>query len=187
MFSDFFATFARRCAVLSSGLLVAGTLSAQDPASPSPSPSASPVGPVPAAAKEDLISVIKTAGNFKTFLKALEAADLTATLQKPGPLTVFAPTDTAFSKMPAGNLDELLKPENKAKLVKLLSYHLAPGKLTAADLSKADEVKTLEGTEIDVDTSTDGKTIELDSAKVLGNDVEAANGVFHAIDRVLQP
>lgn len=189
MISEFLASVVRRWAVLSSCLLLAGTLHAQTPASssPSPVPSATPADTAPATAKEDLIGAIKAAGNFKTLLKALDAADLTSALQKPGPLTVFAPTDTAFSKLPAGALDDLLKPENKAKLVKLLSYHVASGKLTAAELAKADEVKTLEGTEIDVDTSTDGKTIELDSAKVLGNDIEANNGVLHAIDRVLQP
>ena len=133
------------------------------------------------------MGVLKAAGNFKTFLKAIAAADLVGTLQKPGPLTVFAPTDTAFSKMPAGALDELLKPENKAKLVKVISYHIAPVRLTAAELAKTDEVKTLESTEIDVDASADGKTIEVDEAKILGNDIEASNGVLHAIDGVLQP
>ena len=131
--------------------------------------------------------MLKAAGNFKTFLKAIEAADLVGTLQKPGPLTVFAPTDTAFTKMRVGALDDLLKPENKAKLVKVLSYHLAQGKLTAADLRKTDEVKTLESTEMDVDSSADGKTIEVDDAKVLGDDIEATNGVLHAIDTVLTP
>lgn len=170
-------------AVLSGGLLTA-TLDAQIP---SVAPTASPTAAATPATKADLLSVLKAAGNFKTFLKAVEAADLSSVLQKPGQLTVFAPTDTAFSKMPAGTLDELLKPENKAKLVKLVSYHLASGKFTASDLVKADEVKTLEGTEIDVEASTDGKTIEVDEAKVLGNDIEAANGVLHAIDSVLQP
>ena len=133
------------------------------------------------------MTVAKAAGNFKTFLKVIDAAGLTATLQKPGPYTLFAPTDTAFSKLPAGTLDDLLKPENKARLVATVSYHIAPSKLAAADLAKADEVKTLEGTEIDVDTSTDGKIIEIDEAKILGNDVEASNGIIHAIDAVLQP
>ena len=166
------------------GLLLIAKLDAQ---TPSPAPAATPATTVAATAKEDLVSVLKSAGNFKTFLKAVEAADLASTLQKPGPLTVFAPTDTAFSKMSSGTLDELLKPENKAKLVKLLSYHIASGKLTASELSKADEVKTLEGTEIDVEASTDGKTIEVDDAKILGSDIEASNGVLHAIDSVLQP
>lgn len=142
--------------------------------------------PAKSSPKEDLVTTLKAAGNFKTFLKAADAAGLTATLQKPGPYTVFVPTDPAFSKLPAGTLDDLLKPENKVKLVALLSYHLANGKLSAADLSKTDEVKTLEGTEIDVDTAADGK-IELDEAKVLGNDLEATNGIIHAIDTVLQP
>ena len=169
--------------VLMAGLTVTSRLYSQTPtpaASPSPTATTS-------VAKEDLLSTIKTSGNFKTFLKVAEAAGLTGTLQKAGPYTVFAPTDAAFAKLPAGNLDDLLKPENKAKLVNLVSYHLANGKLSAVELSKTDEVKTLEGTEIDVDTSTDGKTIELDEAKILGSDLEASNGVVHAIDTVLQP
>ena len=170
------------------GVVALATLDAQTPTpAPSDTPAAAPAASAPATTKEDLISVLKAAGNFKTFLKAVDAADLTSTLQKPGPLTIFAPTDTAFSKMPTGTLDDLLKPENKAKLVKLLSYHVANGKFTASDLAKADEVKTLEGTEIDVETSTDGKTIEVDDAKILGSDIDASNGVLHAIDSVLQP
>ena len=150
-----------------------------------PSPTATATGtPV---VKDDLIAIAQAAGNFKTFLKAVEAAGLTGTLQKPGPYTVFAPTDTAFSKLPAGTLEDLLKPENKAKLVATLSYHIAAGKYSNANLSKMDEVKTLQGTEVDVDTSADGKIIEIDEAKILGADVEATNGVLHAIDSVLQP
>ncbi len=187
MISDPLATSFRRfvpAAAIFAGALLISPLAAQTPA---PAPSASPTATAPATAKEDLVGLLKAAGNFKTFLKAIETADLTGTLQKPGPLTVFAPTDTAFSKMPAGALDELLKPENKAKLVKILSYHLAAGKFTGADLAKADEVKTLEGTEIDVEASTDGKTIEVDDAKILGSDIVATNGVLHAVDGVLQP
>lgn len=167
--------------------LVAPATYAQSPtASPAALPSISPT-PAPDTSKEDLVAVAKAAGNFKTFLKVVEAAGLTATLQKPGTYTIFAPTDTAFTKLPAGTLDDLLKPENKARLVATISYHIAPSKLSAADLAKTDEVKTLEGTEIDVDTSTDGKTIEVDDAKILGSDVEASNGILHAIDTVLQP
>jgi uncharacterized surface protein with fasciclin (FAS1) repeats len=154
-----------------------------------PATATATVSPTPAVptTKEDLVALAQAAGNFKTFLKAIDAAGLTSTLQKPGPYTVFAPTDTAFSKLPAGTLDELLKPENKAKLVATLSYHIAPGKYSNADLVKMDEVRTLQGTEVDVDTSTDGKIIEIDEAKILGADVDAANGVLHAIDSVLQP
>ena len=169
--------------VLTASLAVTFSLRAQT-ATTAASPS--PTVTVPAV-KEDLLSTIKASGNFKTFLKVAEAAGLTGTLQKTGPYTVFAPTDAAFAKLPNGNLDDLLKPENKAKLVNLVSYHIANGKFSAAELSKTDEVKTLEGTEIDVDTSTDGKTIELDEAKVLGSDLDASNGVVHAIDTVLQP
>ncbi len=192
MISDLPATLIRRfipAAAIVASALWAGTLAAQtsDPTATT-APTASPATPAAiVTAKTDLVGVLKAAGNFKTFLKAVEAADLTSTLQKPGPLTVFAPTDTAFSKMPAGSLDELLKPENKAKLVKLLSYHIASGKYSGTELAKTDEVKTLEGTELDVEASTDGKTIEVDDAKVLGSDIEAANGVLHAVDSVLQP
>ena len=129
----------------------------------------------------------KAAGNFQTLLKALDAAGLTSTLQKPGPFTVFAPTDAAFSKLPAGTLDNLLKPENKAQLIALLSYHVAPAKYTTADLAKLDEVKTLEGTEVDIETSTDGKTIEVDEGKIAGVSIEAGNGIIHPLDTVLQP
>lgn len=165
--------------------LVPAQLASGQGESPNPSPSVTPT--IAPTAKEDLITVAKSAGNFTTFVKIVEAAGLTATLQQAGTYTVFAPTDTAFSKLPAGKLDELLKPENKAKLVALVSYHLAATKLTSADLTKTDEVKTLEGTEIDVDVTPDGKVIEVDDAKILGSDLEASNGVLHSIDAVLQP
>lgn len=173
--------------VLAVGPISQRSLRAQTGApTPAPAPTAAAAAPAATpATKEDIVGTIKAAGNFKTFLKAAEAAGLLSTLQKPGPYTVFVPTDAAFAKLPAGTLDDLLKPESKAKLVTLLSYHLANGKLTGEDLSKSDEVKTLEGTEIDVDTSNDGKTIELDGAKVLGSDLEATNGIVHAIDAVL--
>ncbi len=175
-------------AALYLGSALFSPLDAQTPAPAATStPGATAALAVASVAKDDLITTAQAAGNFKTFLRAVEAAGLTNTLQKPGPYTVFAPTDTAFSKLPAGALDEMLKPENKAKLVATLSYHIAAGKFTNADLSKLDEVKTLQGTEVDVDTTADGKIIELDEAKILGADVEASNGILHAIDTVLQP
>lgn len=179
--SALFAACAVTLALASLGGLAAGPAHAQ---SASPTPAVSPSVP---AAKDDLITVAKAAGNFTTFLKIVDAAGLTATLQGPGTFTVFAPTDTAFSKLPAGKLDDLLKPENKAKLVALVSYHLSNTKLTAADLAKTDEVKTIEGTPIDIDVTPDGKVVEVDDAKVLGSDLEANNGVIHSIDAVLQP
>ena len=138
-------------------------------------------------ANNDLVAVAQASGNFKTFLKAAEAAGLLDTLRKAGPYTLFAPTDAAFSKLPAGMLDDLLKSENKAKLVATVSYHIATGRYSTAELTKVDEVKTLQGTELDVETSTDGKVIEIDEAKILGVEVVAANGVLHSIDTVLQP
>ncbi len=142
--------------------------------------------PAPTA-KEDLIAVAKSAGNFTTFLKVVEAAGLTATLQQAGTYTVFAPTDTAFSKLPAGKLDELLKPENKAKLVALVSYHVASTKLTAADLAKTDEVKTLEGTEIDVDATHGRQDHRSGRRQDPGQRRGSDQRRLHAIDAVLQP
>ena len=179
------AACAAALAFASLGPLAVGSARAQ---TDSPAASATPAATSPApTAKDDLVTVAKAAGNFTTFLKIVEAAGLTATLQGPGTFTVFAPTDTAFSKLPAGKLDDLLKPENKSKLVALVSYHLSNTKLTATDLAKTDEVKTIEGTPIDVDVTPDGKVVEVDDAKVLGSDLEASNGVIHSIDAVLQP
>jgi uncharacterized surface protein with fasciclin (FAS1) repeats len=164
-------------------LLLLGT-----PLAPAQTPAATPAGsPSPAAASTDIIGVIEAAGNFKTFLKALDAAGLTATLKKSGTYTVFAPTDEAFAKFPAGTLDTLLKAENKPKLIALLSYHMASRKWTAAEIAKTDEIKTMEGTVIDVDASVDGKTLELDDSKVTTSDLPASNGIVHVIDKVLQP
>ncbi len=174
---------------VAAGLLLctdASILRAQSPDSPAPAPTAA-AAVTPDAAKGDVVAAAKAAGNFQTLLKALDAAGLTGTLQKAGPFTVFAPTDAAFAKLPAGTLDNLLKPENKAQLVALLSYHVAPAKYTAADLSRLDEVKTLEGTEVDIETSSDGKSIEVDEGKIVGSAVEASNGIIHPLDTVLQP
>jgi uncharacterized surface protein with fasciclin (FAS1) repeats len=154
------------------------------PAAASPSPSAATTAP---ASKGTLLAVIKAAGKYTSFLKAVDAAGMTATLEQAGPYTVFAPTDEAFAKLPAGALDRLLKPEGKAKLAAVINYHIAPGKVTMAALAKLDELKTLNGEEIDVDTSTDGKTIEMDDAKIVGPEIEASNGLIHTIDAVLQP
>jgi uncharacterized surface protein with fasciclin (FAS1) repeats len=181
-----------RLAVLPAlGLFVFGAaagLRAQVHVVASPAPSAPEAGtPAAAAPKGNLVAVIKAAGKYATFLKVLDAAGLTATLEQAGPYTVFAPTDEAFSKLPAGALDRLMKPESKAKLTALLNYHIAPGKFALPALAKMDELKTLNGEEIDVDTATDGKTIEMDDAKIVTPDLEAANGVVHGIDGVLEP
>jgi uncharacterized surface protein with fasciclin (FAS1) repeats len=152
-------------------------------ASPSPSPSASPSAP----AKEDILAVLKSAGKYTSFLKALEASGLASTLSQPGPYTVFAPTDEAFSKLPAGTLDSLLKAENKTKLIAVINYHIAPGKVTIAALSKMEDLKTLSPESIDVDTASDGKTIEMDDLPIVAPDMEASNGLIQGISGVLQP
>ena len=183
----------RRClaslaTILLAGIGVATALHAQVRAVASPAATVSATAsPAEAGVKGNLLAVLKAAGKYNTFLKALDAAGLTATLEQPGPYTVIAPTDDAFAKLPPGTLDRLLKPENKAKLIAVMNYHVAPGKLKVAALGKMDELKTLNGEEIDVDTATDGKTIEMDDSKIVVPDIEASNGVAQGVDAVLQP
>jgi uncharacterized surface protein with fasciclin (FAS1) repeats len=135
--------------------------------------------------KKDIVDTAVAAGDFKTLAAALKAADLVDTLKGKGPFTVFAPTDEAFAKLPAGTLEMLLKPENKAKLVKILTYHVVSGKETAADVSKMTSAKTVEGSDVKI-TVTDGK-VKVDDANVTKADIECSNGVIHVIDTVLMP
>jgi uncharacterized surface protein with fasciclin (FAS1) repeats len=155
-------------------------------ASPSPSPSPGS-GAAAVPAKENILAALKSAGKYTSFLKALDASGLANTLTQAGPYTVFAPTDEAFAKLPAGTLENLLKAENRIKLIALINYHIAPGKVTIAALSKMDELKTLSPESIDVDTATDGKTIEMDDSRIISTDIEASNGLIQGIDAVLQP
>jgi uncharacterized surface protein with fasciclin (FAS1) repeats len=138
------------------------------------------------------VDIVQTAinnGNFQTLVTALRAADLVATLQGNGPFTVFAPLDTAFGKLPPGTLDDLLKPENKEKLARILKYHVINGQsLTAAQinaLSLPAKVEMLEGDAITV--SKDGDNLKVNDATVVITDVMATNGIIHAIDTVLMP
>ena len=124
------------------------------------------------------------AGNFSTLVTAIKAAGLVETLQGPGPFTVFAPTDAAFAKLPQGTLEDLLKPENKAKLAGILTYHVVPGKVMAADV-KTMMAKTVNGQELDIKV-TDG-AVTVNNAKVTKTDIAAKNGVIHVIDSVLMP
>jgi len=135
--------------------------------------------------KKDIVDTAVAAGDFKTLAAALKAADLVDTLKGKGPFTVFAPTDEAFAKLPAGTVEMLLKPENKAKLVKILTYHVVPGKVTAAEVVKLNSAKTVEGDEVKI-TVTDGK-VKVDDANVTKTDIECSNGVIHVIDSVLMP
>jgi len=137
-----------------------------------------------AFAADDIIATAKSAGTFKTLIAALDAADKTKILEEEGPYTVFAPNDEAFAKLPAGTLDDLLKPENKKKLGKVLTYHVVKGKVMAADV-KTMMAKTANGAELDIKVT--GETVMVNNAKVLKTDVVASNGVIHVIDTVLMP
>lgn len=141
---------------------------------------------VPARAQDkDIVDTAVAAGSFGTLAKALQAAGLVETLKGPGAFTVFAPTDDAFAKLPAGALDDLLKPENKKKLIAVLTYHVAPGKVTAAEVVKLKSAKTVNGKSITIASGSGGVTV--DGAKVVKTDVMASNGVIHVIDSVILP
>ena len=134
-----------------------------------------------AAMAQDIVDTAVKAGNFTTLVTAVKAAGLVDTLKGPGPFTVFAPTDAAFAKVPKATLDALLA--DKAALAKVLTYHVVPGKVMAADV-KAGMVKTVQGQELTL--KTDGGVM-VNNAKVVAADVAASNGVIHAIDTVLMP
>ena len=131
---------------------------------------------------KDIVETAAAAGDFKTLLKAVKAAGLVDTLKGPGPFTLFAPTDEAFAKLPAGTLDALLK--DKEKLKKVLTYHVVPGKVMAADVVKLTSAKSVEGQDLAIDAS-DG--VKVSGAKVVKTDILASNGVIHVIDTVLIP
>jgi uncharacterized surface protein with fasciclin (FAS1) repeats len=132
----------------------------------------------------DIVAVASSAGNFNTLVAAVKAAGLVETLQNPGPFTVFAPTDEAFAKLPQGTVEDLLKPENKAKLAGILTYHVVPGKVMAADV-KTMKAKTVNGQELSIKVEDGNVTV--DNAKVVKTDVAASNGVVHVIDTVVLP
>jgi uncharacterized surface protein with fasciclin (FAS1) repeats len=139
--------------------------------------------PVRADAPGTIVEIASGAPNFKTLVAAVKAAGLADTLSGKGPFTVFAPTDAAFAKLPAGTVDTLLKPENKEKLKAILLYHVVAGKVLSTDL-KAGNVKTLEGQDVKIDLA-DG--VHVNDAKVVKADIIASNGVIHVIDTVLIP
>ena len=134
---------------------------------------------------KDIVETAVAAGQFKTLAAALNAAGLVDTLKGAGPFTVFAPTDEAFAKLPKGTVEELLKPENKAKLTAILTYHVVPGKVTAADVIKVKDAKTVQGGSIKVNAM--GGRVMVDNATVVKTDIAASNGVIHVIDAVLMP
>jgi len=141
--------------------------------------------PATAPAAKDIVDTAVAAGSFKTLAAALQAAGLVDTLKGAGPFTVFAPTDDAFAKLPAGTVENLLKPENKAQLVKVLTYHVVPGKVMAADVTKLKEAKTVQGGSLAI--KVDGGKVMVDNAQVVKTDIAASNGVIHVIDTVVLP
>jgi uncharacterized surface protein with fasciclin (FAS1) repeats len=138
-----------------------------------------------AAQTKDIVDTAVAAGSFKTLAKALEAADLVTTLKGAGPFTVFAPTDEAFAKLPAGTVEMLLKPENKAKLKRILTYHVVAGNVMAADVVKMTSAKTVSGDTLTI-AAHDGMVMA-DSSRVVKADIAASNGVIHVIETVMMP
>ena len=135
------------------------------------------------APQKDIVDTAVAAGSFTTLATALQAAGLVETLKGPGPFTVFAPTDAAFAKLPAGTVDALLK--DKAKLTAILTYHVVAGKVEAKDVVKLDSAKTVNGQSVTIKVM--GDTVMVDGAKVTATDIQATNGVIHVIDSVLMP
>ena len=138
------------------------------------------------AADKDIVDTAVAAGDFKTLAAALTAGGLVETLKGPGPFTVFAPTDAAFAALPAGTVEKLLKPENKDQLTAVLTYHVVPGKVMAADVVKMSDAKTVNGAPLTISTTGEKVTIN-DTATVAQADISASNGVIHVIDTVLLP
>jgi transforming growth factor-beta-induced protein len=136
-------------------------------------------------AKSDIVDTAANAGSFKTLVAAVKAADLESTLRGPGPFTVFAPTDEAFAKLPAGTVESLLKPENKDKLKAILTYHVVSGNVGSAAAMKLTTAKTVSGKELKLDASSG--SLHVGKATVTKADIASSNGVIHVIDTVLLP
>jgi uncharacterized surface protein with fasciclin (FAS1) repeats len=133
---------------------------------------------------KDIVDTAVGAGSFTTLVAAVQAAGLVDTLKGAGPFTVFAPTDDAFKKLPAGTVEDLLKPENKDKLTAILTYHVIPGKVMSTDLSNGMKAATVQGGEITI--MTEGG-VKVNDATVVTADIAATNGVIHVIDTVIMP
>jgi uncharacterized surface protein with fasciclin (FAS1) repeats len=155
------------------------------PVAPAPptAPTAPPTGGTPDAAN-NIVALAATNSSFRTLTAALQAAGLTETLSGTGPFTVFAPTDEAFAALPQDALQELLRPENRQLLVQILTYHVVPARVQSTELQPG-EVRTVEGEAISVKTA--GNQVTVNDATVVQPDIQASNGIIHAIDRVLLP
>ena len=160
----------RRTAALVLSLLVAGSVAV---ASGQSSPT------------QDIVDTAVAAGSFKTLVTAVQAADLVDALKGEGPFTVFAPTDEAFAKFPPGVVPSLVRPENRDTLVAILTYHVAPGRLTAAMVTELDRIETLNGQRPAV--RVDAGSVMIDNAMVIAADIKASNGIIHVIDTVILP
>jgi transforming growth factor-beta-induced protein len=143
------------------------------------------VHPSNAMEQKDIVDTAIAAGSFKTLVTAVKAADLVETLKGKGPFTVFAPTDEAFAKLPAGTLTDLLKPENKSKLQGILTYHVVPSKVMASDVIKLKSAKTVNGQSLTIKVKNG--TVMVDNATVTKTDIMCTNGVIHVIDTVVLP
>jgi len=133
----------------------------------------------------DIVDTAASVDDFSTLVAAVKAAGLVETLKGDGPFTVFAPTNDAFAKLPEGTVESLLKPENKEKLISILTYHVVPGKVMAKDVVGLSSAKTVQGSKIDIKVK-DG-AVMIDNAKVVKTDIETSNGVIHIIDSVILP
>jgi uncharacterized surface protein with fasciclin (FAS1) repeats len=138
-----------------------------------------------AASDKNVVDTAMAAGQFKTLTAAINAAGLAETLKGPGPFTVFAPTDEAFAKLPAGTVEDLLKPENRERLAAILTYHVVPGAVTASQAMQLAGAETVSGQTIDISTS--GNTVRVNDATVITADIPASNGIIHVIDTVILP
>jgi len=147
--------------------------------------SSSPVALASYSGKPDIVDTAVSAGSFNTLVAAVKAAGLVDALKSEGPFTVFAPTDDAFAKLPKGTLQSLLKPENKALLTSILTYHVVPGRVMAADVVKVSAARSLNGQQIDITVNKAG--VKVDNANVVKTDIETSNGVIHVIDAVILP
>ena len=141
--------------------------------------------PVATSAKSDIVETAVAAGSFETLVAAVKAAGLVEALQGDGPFTVFAPTDAAFSKLPAGTVEELLQPENLGALTAILTYHVVPGRVTAKDVVKLNTAGTLNGQRVTITAGNEG--VRINNANVVKTDISCSNGVIHVIDSVIMP
>ncbi|MBE9036312.1 fasciclin domain-containing protein [aff. Roholtiella sp. LEGE 12411] len=161
------------------------------PITPTPITTIPPITPTPTGATttQNFAELAKSAasqGQFQTLTRAVQAAGLTEQLAAQGPNTVFAPTDAAFAALPKATLDNLLQPANKQQLIKLLAYHVVPGRITSKQL-KSGQVKTVEGTPIKITVNPANNTITVNDARVTQPDISASNGIVHVVDKVILP